>query len=61
MKTLIALGMGIALGLCFKKMEKAKETKFIIVDDRDSLGEYLFGDDAKEAFRKYLKAHKPSL
>lgn len=61
MKTLIAFGVSIALGLYFKKVDKAKEPKFIIVDDRDSLGEYLFGDDAKEAFRKYLKAHKPSL
>lgn len=55
MKTLIALGVGIALGLCFRKAEKAKEPKLIIVDDRNSLGEYLFGDDAKEAFKKFYK------
>lgn len=61
MKTLIAFGVGIALGFCLKKTEKAEESKFIIVDDRDSLGEYLFGDDAKEVFKKHLKAHKPSL
>ncbi|WP_411690565.1 hypothetical protein [Acinetobacter towneri] len=61
MKTLIALGVGIALGFCFKKVEEAKEPKLIIVDDRNSLGEYLFSDDAKEVFKKYLKAHKPSL
>jgi len=61
MKTLIAFGVGMTLGLCFKKVEKAEESKFIIVDDRDSLGEYLFGDDAKEVFKKHLKAHKPSL
>lgn len=61
MKTLIALGVGIALGLCFKKIEKVKEPKIIVVDDRNSLGEYLFSDDAKEVFKKYLKAHKPSL
>lgn len=61
MNTLIAFGVGIALGLCFKKAEKAKESKFIIVDDRDSLGEYLFGDDAKEVFKKHLKSNKPHL
>lgn len=61
MKTLIAFGVGMTLGLCFKKAEKAKEPKLIIVDDRNSLGEYLFSDDAKEVFKKYLKAHKPSL
>lgn len=61
MKTLIAFGVGIALGLCFKKAKKAKESKFIIVDDRDPIGEHLFSDEGKEAFKKYLKAHKPSL
>ena len=60
MKTLITFGLGIAIGFRFKKMERAKEPKLIIADDRDSLGEYLFGDDAKEVFRKYLKAHQPS-
>lgn len=61
MKTLIAFGVGMTLGLCFKKAEKAKEPKIVVVDDHNSLGEYLFGDDAKEVFKKYLKAHKPSL
>lgn len=61
MKTLIAFGVSIALGLCFKKAEKAKEPKFIIVDDRDSIGEHLFSDEGKEAFRKYLEKNKNNL
>lgn len=61
MKTLIAFGVGIALGFCLKKAEKAKESKFIIVDDRDSLGEYLFGDNAKEVFKKHLKSNRSNL
>lgn len=55
MKILIALGVGIALGLSFKKPEKPKEPKFIVVDDRNCLGEHLFGPEGKEAFKKFLK------
>ncbi|WP_151984683.1 hypothetical protein [Acinetobacter radioresistens] len=55
MKTLIVFGVGVALGLFLKKAEKVKEPKFILIDDRKSLGGYLFGDDAKEAFKKHLK------
>lgn len=61
MKTLIAFGVGLALGLCFKKAKKAKEPKFIIVDDRNSLDECLFGNEGKEAFKKQLKINKSSL
>lgn len=55
MKILIVLGVGIALGFAFKKPEKIKEAKFVIVDDRNSLGEYLFSDKAKEIFKKFYK------
>jgi len=55
MKTLVVLGVVIAFGLFLKKVEKVKEPKFILIDDRKSLGGYLFGDDAKEAFKKHLK------
>lgn len=61
MKTLIVLGVGIALGFAFKKPEKFKEPKFIVVDDRNSLGDHLFSDEAKEVFKKFLKAHKSTL
>lgn len=61
MKTLIAFGVGIALGLFFKKTEKAKEPKFIIVDDRDSIDEYLFSDNAKEVFKKHFKSNRLNL
>lgn len=61
MKTLIALGVGIALGLCFKKIEKVKEPKIIVVDDRNSLGEYLFSDEGKEAFKKFYKGQNLDL
>lgn len=55
MKTLVALGIGMALGLFLKKVEKVKDPKFILIDDRKSLGGYLFGHDAKEAFKKLRK------
>ncbi|TCB18974.1 hypothetical protein [Acinetobacter sp. ANC 5045] len=61
MKTLIAFGVGIALGFCFKKAEQAKKPKFIIVDDRDSLGEYIFGDEGKEAFKKFYRGQNLDL
>ena len=50
MKILIALGVGIALGFAFKKPEKIKEAKFVIVDNRQSFSDYLHGPDAKKAF-----------
>jgi hypothetical protein len=55
MKTLVVLGVVIALGLFLKKVEKVKDPKFILIDDRKSLGGYLFGDDAKEAFKNLRK------
>ena len=61
MKILIALGVGIALGFAFKKPEKIKEAKFVIVDEREKLGDYLFSDDAKEALKKFCKNQKPNL
>ncbi len=61
MKTLIAFGVGIALGFCFKKAGKAKESKFIIVDDRDSIGEHLFSDEGKEAFKKHFQSNRSNL
>lgn len=61
MKTLIALGVGIALGLCFKKAEKAKESKIVVVDDHNSLGEHIFGDEGKEAFKKFYKGQNLDL
>lgn len=61
MKTLIALGVGVALGLCFKKIGKTKEPKIVVVDDRDSLGEYIFGDEGKEAFKKFYKGQNLDL
>lgn len=61
MKTLIALGVGIALGFAFKKTAKTKKPKIVVVDDCSPVGKYLFSDEAKEVFRKHLKAHKPSV
>lgn len=61
MKILIALGVGIALGFAFKKSEKIKEVKFVIVDDRQSLSDYLHGPDAKKAFVKFFKQNGANL
>lgn len=61
MKTLIALGVGIALGFAFKKPEKIKDAKFVIVDDRQSLSDYLFSDEGKEAFKKFYKGQNLDL
>ena len=58
MKTLITLGIGIALGFAFKK---PKRTKLIVVDDHDGLNEHVFGDEAKEVLKNYLKNNKPDL
>lgn len=54
MKTLIALGIGIALGLALKKPKKIKEPRFIIIDEREALGEHLFGPEGKEVFKKFI-------
>lgn len=61
MKTLIALGVGIALGFCFKKVEEAKEPKIVVVDDHNSFGEHIFGDEGKEAFKKFYKGQNLDL
>ncbi|WP_218698377.1 hypothetical protein [Acinetobacter harbinensis] len=61
MKTLIALGVGIALGFALKKSEKIKESNFVIVDEREKLGEHLFGPEGKEAFAKFFKQNKSKL
>lgn len=61
MKILIALGVGIALGFAFKKPEKIKEAKFVIVDDREKLGEHLFGLDGKEAFIRFFNRNPTNL
>lgn len=61
MKTLIAFGVGMTLGLCFKKAEKAKEPKIVVVDDHNSLGEHIFGDEGKEVFKKYYKGQNLDL
>ena len=61
MKILIALGVGIALGFAFKKSEKIKEAKFVIVDDHEKLGEHLFGSEGKEAFMKFFKQNATNL
>ena len=60
MKILIALGVGIALGFAFKKPEKIKEAKFVIVDDRENLVEHL-GIEGKEAFIKFFKQNGTNL
>lgn len=60
MKILIALGVGIALGFAFKKPEKIKEAKFVIVDDREKLDEH-FGLGGKEAFMKFFKQNGANL
>lgn len=61
MKTLIVLGVGIALGFALKNPEKSKEPKFIVVDDRNCLNEHIFGREGKEAFVKFLKQNKSKL
>lgn len=61
MKTLIVLGVGIALGFAFKKLEKSKEPKIVIIDDRNSLGEHLFSDEGKEIFKKFVKNNRANL
>ncbi|OAL78980.1 hypothetical protein AY606_06010 [Acinetobacter sp. SFB] len=61
MKTLIVLGAGIALGFALKKPEKIKEPRFVIVDERENLGEHLFGREGKEAFVKFLKQNPTNL
>lgn len=61
MKILIVLGVGIALGFAFKKPEKIKEAKFVIVDDRQSLGDYLHGPDGKKAFMKFFNRSSTNL
>ena len=61
MKILIALGIGIALGVAFKKPEKIKEAKFVIVDDRQSLSDYLHGPDGKKAFVKFFNRSSTNL
>ncbi|AUC05487.1 hypothetical protein BVG18_00285 [Acinetobacter lwoffii] len=60
MKTLIAFGVGMTLGLSLKKKAKIKEPKIFVVDDRNSLGEHLFSDEAKEVFKQFYKDQKPS-
>jgi len=61
MKILIALGIGIALGVAFKKPEKIKEAKFVIVDNRQSLSDYLHGPDGKKAFVKFFNRSSTNL
>ena len=61
MKTLIVLGVGVALGFSFKKTTKIKKPKIVMVDNQNSLSEYLFGDNAKEAFKKHLKIARSDL
>ena len=58
MKTLITLGIGIALGFAFKK---PKRTKLIVVNDYHGLNEHVFGDEAKEVLKKYIRNNKPNL
>ena len=55
MKTLITLGIGIALGFAFKKPQRVKRPKFIMVDDRSGLNEHIFDLKGKEAFNRFVK------
>ena len=61
MKNLIVLGIGFALGYVFKKPEKIKEPRFVIVDEREKLSEHIFSDKAKEVLKNYIKNNKPNL
>lgn len=61
MKILTALGVGIAIGWAIKKPEKIKEPRFVIVDEREKLGEHFFGPEGKEVIRKFMEAHKSNL
>ena len=61
MKILIALGVGMALGFALKKPKKIKEAKFVIVDDRQSLSDYLHGPDGKKAFVKFFNRSSTNL
>ena len=61
MKILIALGVSIALGFAFKKSEKIKEAKFVIVDDRENLSEYFCDPEGQKAFKKFFEQNGANL
>jgi len=55
MKMLIAFGLGLSVGYLLKKPKAQNQPKFVIVDERESLGDYLFSPDGTKAFVKFFK------
>lgn len=61
MKVLIAFSAGVALGCLLKKPKVQSEPKFVLVDERESLSDYLFSPDSTKAFVKFFKKNRPDL
>ena len=55
MKILIAFSLGLATGCLLKKPKVQSQPKFMIVDERESMSDYLFSPDGTQAFVKFFK------
>ncbi|WP_180115100.1 hypothetical protein [Acinetobacter sp. YH12140] len=61
MKKLLIFSAGVALGCFLKKPKVQSEPKFVLVDERESLSDYLFSPDGTKAFVKFFKKNRPDL
>lgn len=55
MTNLLILSTGVALGYFLKKPKVQSPPKFMIVDDRESLSDFLLNPETLSKLREYLK------
>ena len=55
MKTLIVFGAGVALGCFLKKPKVQSQPKFVLVDDRASLGDIHLNPESLNKICEHLK------
>jgi len=55
MKNLLILSAGVALGYFLKKPKVQSQPKIMIVDDRESLSDFLLNPETLSKLREYLK------
>lgn len=55
MKMLIAFGLGLSVGYLLKNPKAQNQPKFMIVDDRESMSDYLCNSGGTKAFVRFFK------
>ena len=60
MKMLIAFGLGLSARYLLKKPKAKNQPKFVVVDSRECMSDYLFSPEGTKAFVKFYKRNQPT-